>query len=464
MLLPSLLPAIISLLCLQYLPKVSALKGDSGCNTFICVNATLGENNRITYQLTGLYPPIGWLALGWGGKMEGTPMVVVWPNDDGTFSLSHRYGRPNHVEPVFIPTPLRVARAIPPGASSWHPEGSIRMAFDMRANLTALADDPVEHLIWAYGMTNPGSKLLNTELLAHYQAGFLNIDFSKEAVPMPPPFDGQQTTSGNGGNSVPPPPNAGNSATVHSTVGPTTAFGGHEKLIVAHGVLLSFGFLVLLPAGSLIARWSRTFTVKWFKAHSIINMSIALPIIVIGWLFGPLAVASSEGSHFLSTHQICGLFLPPLYFLQIWLGRYIHRRKAEGLVPKDVPHPPSNLLHAGFGLLIIGFAFFQVRSGLELWDKATGRDPLDDWCHDLWLAWTVVLPVAYIAGLSLLPRQFYQERMQVMPGGSFYVALDRADSPLLSEAGIYGESHAQFTNSRATMDPVTFRASEAQNQ
>lgn len=45
-------------------------------------------------------------------------MVVVWPNDDGTFSLSHRYGRPNHVEPVFIPTPLRVARAIPPGASS----------------------------------------------------------------------------------------------------------------------------------------------------------------------------------------------------------------------------------------------------------------------------------------------------------------------------------------------------------
>lgn len=252
-------------------------------------------------------------------------MIILWPNEDHTFSMSHRRGRPDHVEPVFIPNPLRVARSIAPVPSSvivaifsytvvltlnmilnkWHPAGSIRMAFDMHANETALAESPIERLIWAYGMTRPGSKLPNTEVLGHFAAGYLKIDFSKEALPIPP-VKGHQTSDG--GNKVdsakPPPANAGDSATLETTTGDAIPYGKHEKLIIAHGVMLSLGFLVFLPTGALVARWGRTFTSSWFKAHSIINMSIALPIICIGWLLGPIAVACHEGEHMATAHQV----------------------------------------------------------------------------------------------------------------------------------------------------------------
>ena len=70
------------------------------------------------------------------------------------------------------------------------------------------------------------------------------------------------------------------------------------------------------------------------------------------------------------------------------------------------------------------------------------------------------MPLAYIAGLSLVPRQFYQER-QTMPGGLNYIALsDGADSPLLPDGtrdeglGIYAASGGEYRNTRLSMDVV----------
>jgi hypothetical protein len=63
-----------------------------------------------------------------------------------------------------------------------------------------------------------------------------------------------------------------------------------EKVIVLHAFCVSLGFLVLLPAGSLIARWGRSFTPKWFKVHWSFNMILALPVITLGVLLGPVIV------------------------------------------------------------------------------------------------------------------------------------------------------------------------------
>lgn len=72
-----------------------------------------------------------------------------------------------------------------------------------------------------------------------------------------------------------------------------------------------------------------------------------------------------------------------------------------------------------------------------------------------------IVPLAYIAGLSLVPRQFYQERQQTMPGGINYIALsDGANSPLLPDGaqdeglGIYAESAGQYRHTRLSMDEV----------
>lgn len=58
----------------------------------------------------------------------------------------------------------------------------------------------------------------------------------------------------------------------------------YERLIVLHALSMSFGFLVLLPAGALLARYARPFTTMWFKIHRMCNMYVALPVIILGFV------------------------------------------------------------------------------------------------------------------------------------------------------------------------------------
>jgi hypothetical protein len=67
--------------------------------------------------------------------------------------------------------------------------------------------------------------------------------------------------------------------------------------------------------------------------------------------------------------------------------------------------------------------------------------------------------------MFLLPRQFYQERQHILPGGDInYVVLpDGADSPLLNEVErhdfeVYEASGGEFRNSRVSMDTVKVEA------
>lgn len=46
--------------------------------------------------------------------------------------------------------------------------------------------------------------------------------------------------------------------------------------------------------------------------------------------------------------------------MQVFLGRYIHRRR-EKMAASLKPHPPLNIAHVVLGLAIIALAFFQVK-------------------------------------------------------------------------------------------------------
>lgn len=202
--------------------------------------------------------------------------------------------------------------------------------------------------------------------MPHYTAGFFQLNLHKELpqhhyVPDPsrPTIDHTDTTS----------------FPESTTDNPLRK---NEKIIIAHGVIASLGFLVLLPAGSLVARWARALTPKWFKAHQAF-MLIAMPVITVGWVLGPIAVMARQATHLFDAHQvsgsslsllyfsdilnsvkICGVILAAMYYFQVSLGRYIHRRRSQ-MPPSASPHPPSNILHVVSGITIITLAFFQVR-------------------------------------------------------------------------------------------------------
>jgi hypothetical protein len=67
-----------------------------------------------------------------------------------------------------------------------------------------------------------------------------------------------------------------------------------DKLIAAHAALASVGFLVVLPFGTLFARWARTFVpgAVWFRSHWILNLLVGGPLVVVGIALGYAAIAS----------------------------------------------------------------------------------------------------------------------------------------------------------------------------
>ncbi|KAJ7285641.1 hypothetical protein C8J57DRAFT_643308 [Mycena rebaudengoi] len=411
------------LLWFQALSSVRATRGDSGCNLFFCMNITLAEDT-MTYAITPIFEPFGWVGLGFGRLMRDTHMIVIWEKEDGSGPiLSQRYAT-GHTEPRVTPKPPRVATLQPETVSSWRPGNYSTVTFEIPRNKT----NPREgQIIWAYSLTKPESSV-DAQILPHYVAGTVNMDLSKH-IPGTPITPEEKAFSDAAAAAA-----AAAAAPTLVSQGPEDALGAfpRRQKLIWHGILLTVGFLFLLPTGSLVARWSRTFTPRWFKLHRMINFYIALPVILLGWVLGPLAVIDRGAGHLTDAHQVFGVLMLGLYLGQLFLGRSIHAKKVA--MPDRPPHPPSNLAHIALGIAVIFLAFLQVRSGLSEFITSTGQAGLSHWCHDAWVAWAILLPVLYFSGLVLLRRQLHQEKQGATysnsPEHTNYIALSAAPSPM----------------------------------
>ena len=117
------------------------------------------------------------------------------------------------------------------------------------------------NLIWAFGTTNPNSNAADANLEQHIESAATTLDLS------------QPISSGNGTADPASDPNASSGASSQ----PLLPF---QKMIVAHAILCTVGFLILLPAGALLARYARTFTGAWFKGHWIFQFALGMAMIV----------------------------------------------------------------------------------------------------------------------------------------------------------------------------------------
>lgn len=295
--------------------------------------------------------------------MANTPMVIVWPNSDGTVTISQRKA-PAEQMPTVDSSPPRTA-TLDMAASSLS-------GTNPKISFTLPADSNSNDLIWAFSNQNPGSSAKDAVLTIHLNSGPTQIDLSKTLAadtkdPTNPVSTIAQTSSGN-------------------TTSPTAPMSfarpllEYEKYIVAHGVMMVIGFLGLLPLGAIIARYLRTFSPFWFKLHWIIQWVLgafgvpcvpcaelililflppALPIIITGFALGVTAVNKMPGQHLDDTHKKWGVAIFVLYFFQLGLGAFIHfiKRPFAQIQRRSV----QNYFHATFGIFLIGISFYQVR-------------------------------------------------------------------------------------------------------
>jgi len=323
--------------------------------------------------------------MGFGSQMPNTPMVIMWINKDGSVTLSQR-SAPTEEMPTVDPNPPR--QALKSLSSTVISSTTPQLAFSIPTN-----GDTEQPIIYAFGTTDPGSSAEDATLLQHVDYGILKLDLSK-----------QLPTSSSGAYPTASPTGGSSGSLVALPLLP------YQKLIVAHAILCTVGFLLLLPLGALLARFLRTFIPTWFKSHWIVQFALAGPTIVIGVILGIQAVIEAKAMHLDDDHKRWGIALFILYFVQCGLGAFIHFIKKQNRTRR----PPQNYLHAVLGLAIIGLAFYQVHSGYDHeWPFTTGRDPLPSVVKIVFWIWVVLVPVSYAVGLAFLPKQYRQEYNKV---------------------------------------------------
>ncbi|PPQ86670.1 hypothetical protein CVT25_006745 [Psilocybe cyanescens] len=188
----------------------------------------------------------------------------------------------------------------------------------------------------------------------------------------------------------------------------TSPLSDVERRARTHAILCVVGFLILLPIGALVARYSRTLRYKWFWAHWIIQLLISAPVILVGWAMGYKTTNKLETPHFTDPHQKVGLALLILYIIQMALGAIVHFFKFPSVFRGH--RAPHNYLHVLVGLAIFALAQWQVHYGLFTeWLLTGGLHQVPESAKHAWLALVIVFWALYGLGMALLPRQFKQE-------------------------------------------------------
>ncbi|KAF5374583.1 hypothetical protein D9757_010155 [Collybiopsis confluens] len=391
---------------------VDAQSGDASCSTYMCINGTLNENTvEFSLSSTGKKDP-GWMAIGFGTSMIDTPMVVMWPNSDGSITLSQRMAA-SYSMPVVVPDPPRMATISKELSTS---AGNGRYVFTIPWDGSADT-----RLIWAFGSHKVRSSAPDATIAFHYDAGHARFDLSKPLKSTND--DAVEETS----TSAPTATPTASPKPTKMTSKPSPPWTAAQRAAFAHAVFCTSGFLVFLPAGALFSRWLRTYRPSWFTAHWVLQFGAAGPAIIIGVLFGVHAVNNNEHRviHLDDKHKKWGVGLFVLYIFQCLLGAFIHwvKPKVKSSVSTAASRgrrPLQNYLHAIVGLVLIGLGFYQVRNGYRVeWFKLRRGEIVQgdgaDWVWDIWI---VVVPISYLAGLALLPRQFRQESAQPIRAGS----------------------------------------------
>lgn len=232
--------------------------------------------------------------------------------------------------------------------------------------------DVSQNIIWAFSDTNPNSADAGASIVQHLNSGPVKLNLGNTlAASSRDPTNPISTLSGSGST---PAPTTGGSV--------STPLLNYQKMLVAHGILCVIGFLGILPAGALLARYMRTYSSAWFKGHHLLQLFIcewfissalsvrsdavyaAFPIIVAGFALGFAGVHTS-GAPASDDHKKWGIAIFVLYVFQLVIGEVIHLVKPKSwTVGKR--RPAQNYFHAVLGVLIIALAFYQVRLSTAL--------------------------------------------------------------------------------------------------
>ncbi|RXK41617.1 hypothetical protein M231_01116 [Tremella mesenterica] len=297
-------------------------------------------------------------------------MVILWPNSDGSVTLSQR-SVPGHAQPKLVSSPPSVASL---SASSYSNTSNTQLTFSIPS--TSTTSQP---LIYAYSATNPSSSSPDAIIKIHTSFGTTTLDLSAALS------SGQVSTSTGGGSSP-------------------------SKALIAHVVLGVLSTAFFIPIGALVPRIARGLTGKrwWFATHQAVQGVIGLGMVVAAFV---IAVWNFDGG-INSSHRLFGALMFIFMLVQSSLGMFVHYIKiARHRFTAESGRGPSNFIHMIFGAVTVCVGFWTTWEGMNSeWPDAVGTKAPIGLKVGYWF-WVSILALSYLLGLAfLLPRQLRMER------------------------------------------------------
>ncbi|GAA98589.1 uncharacterized protein L969DRAFT_95179 [Mixia osmundae IAM 14324] len=307
---------------------------------------------------------VGWMGIGFGTTMSNSDMIIVWPNEDDTWTLSHRTADGHNTPTASSSADAQPAQLVPVSSLITNSSsGSFASYTFIRAlDLTAtsysttrtqhntLARATGQDLIYAYSSSNPGtSDTLTPDLQQHDHGayGSTQIDLSRAVVFA---ADGTTTatdTSGSEGDSAP--------------------YTRYDYLIIIHALCGGLAWLIISPTAVLVARTLRHLQGLWFKLHMLFQVILTLLLTIVAIALGAAAISSEGSDHFDSFHTRLGLIIGVLLLLQLALGWYTH----ANFDPLRTHRPAQNITHIFLGIILTIAGFVQIKTGFEIYDRST---------------------------------------------------------------------------------------------
>jgi len=372
------------------LQSALAVSGDSQCLRDMCISAIVYNNQTTSYDLTVSQPQVGWMALGFGQTMVAAPLVILWKDTSNGNTVVSQRAATDFVAPSIVSSPNPVATPLSYRAAS--NATALTLSFAIPSTT-----ETRQQLIWAWSKTAPSGNAPDSTIVQHDDTGTFTMTLTSS-------IDGSTSNATTSTGNSDSDSDDDDNGYIDIPLTPS------QKAFVAHGVLLTLAFMVILPLGALQARLFRTIVPGkwWFMAHWIMQWPISSTLMIVGFALGVNEVNKSQSGQFNDAHKQWGLVLVILYIVQCSYGGIIHFYKSS----KATRRPPQNYGHAVLGLLIISLSFWQVYTGLDYEWQAVGGRSVRIAIWTWWKVWVVMIPILYFIGLGLLPRQWQQEAKQ----------------------------------------------------
>ncbi|KAN0064211.1 hypothetical protein ACQY0O_003378 [Thecaphora frezii] len=365
----------------------SGLTADTACNKYFCLNAiydaSQGRVNYTMYTQSGVQPT-GWYAMGTGNRMAGSDMMISWVSSQGAPIMSQRTTTAGHAPPTTQIT-AQAASTIPKDTysnsslTSWSWSSPVSSSSFTPSNKTSY--------IWAANPSNNPGDSSSSSLRQHSDFGTLSLNLDKAYTPSSSQSAASSSSS------------AGSSS--GAAMSSSTSGGGSSstRLIVVHLVFMILAWLVVSPLAVLIGRWGRTTLKAWYPYHQYLQL-FTIAFTVIGFSVIVSKVQSDfGGDHFSDTHGKVGLAVFILAICQAALGAVGHTTKR---------FHPTRIVHVVVGLTTSILAIYNLGTGFEKYSYNTAA-------ASKYIVWGIGFGgfgLAYVAGLTMLPRDLRQWKEQ----------------------------------------------------